>query len=63
MKDLDIMELCQLQGLLFRYREELLRSEQDNVTFGDEELLTEEIRSVESALRVITDDIKYRITN
>lgn len=60
MKDLDITELCALQGLLIRYRSELLRTEQDNVTFGDDELLTKEITAVENALNVVTDDIAYR---
>lgn len=43
MKDLDIMELCTLQALLIRYRHELIVHEQDNVAFGDDELLTKEI--------------------
>lgn len=63
MKDLDITELCELQALLIRYRHELILREQDNVAFGDDELLTKEIGAMTAALDVIVDDITYRASN
>ena len=63
MKDLDIMELCTLQALLIRYRHELIVHEQDNVAFGDDELLTKEIGAMTAALDVVVDDITYRASN
>ena len=63
MKDLDITELCELQALLIRYRHELIIREQDNVAFGDAELLTKEIGAMTAALDVVVDDITYRANN
>lgn len=63
MKDLDITELCELQALLIRYRHELILHEQDNVAFGDDELLTKEIGAMTAALDVVINDITYRASN
>lgn len=62
MKDLDIIELCQLQALLIRYKHELVQYEFESVEMNEQtdEAQTAAIDTTNNMLGVVMDDIAFR---
>ncbi|MEG1529203.1 MAG: hypothetical protein RR338_00265 [Clostridia bacterium] len=62
MKNLDIMELCSMQALLIRYRNELVCTDMQAIDESDADIADRDnaVNSITSALDTVMDDIAYR---